>query len=270
MILTLPLEAEPRRSDLFVKPLKTLDELRRRHSGMVVEQMPPRPNSDWPAIAHLERTLFENPRRRKEGDRGWGTGGEGRETWENLCLPSPNGSGAEGEGKDEESDPMHFPSSLTLTLSQGERGPSASPAPLPPPPSPINIEILAAARQVGEIEMIAAESSGCWSMARRGRARSPSSSARRKIPAGWWTRFSAGLASPWSFESGQTLDRSPALRALMALLQLDLDDWPFDRLLAVLGSNYFQPDWPEWREACRLADVERTIRGLQIPRGRSC
>ncbi len=55
------------------------------------------------------------------------------------------------------------------------------------------------------------------------------------------------LGIPVAFESGQTLDRSPALRALAALLQLDLDDWPFERLLAVLGSNYFQPDWPEWR-----------------------
>ena len=50
------------------------------------------------------------------------------------------------------------------------------------------------------------------------------------------------LGIPVVFESGQALDRSPALRALAALVQLDLDDWPFDQLLAVLGSNYFQPD----------------------------
>ena len=107
-------------------------------------------------------------------------------------------------------------------------------------------------------------SSGCWSMARRGRARSPSSSARRKIPASWSMRCSAGWAFPSCSESGQTLDRSPALRFLVALLQLDLDDWPFDRLLAVLGSNYFQPDWPEWRDAERAA-VERAIRAAANP-----
>ena len=74
------------------------------------------------------------------------------------------------------------------------------------------------------------------------------------------------LGIPFKQESGKTLDRSPALRTLVALLQLDLDDWPFDRLLAVLGSNYFQPAWPEWREAG--STVARTIRGLQVPRGR--
>ena len=76
------------------------------------------------------------------------------------------------------------------------------------------------------------------------------------------------LGIPVVFESGQALDRSPALRALAALVQLDLDDWPFGQLLAVLGSNYFQPAWPEWQDGRAAADVERTIRSLQIPRGR--
>ena len=58
------------------------------------------------------------------------------------------------------------------------------------------------------------------------------------------------------------------MRALAALTQLDLDDWPFEQLLTVLGSNYFQPGWPEWREGRAAVHVERTIRRLQIPRGR--
>ena len=78
-----------------------------------------------------------------------------------------------------------------------------------------------------------------------------------------FTRF--GI--PTAGEMNRPLHRSPALRALVALLQLDLDDWPFKRLLGVLKSNFFQPVMPEWTDA-RLGDIERTIRRLQIPRGR--
>ena len=76
------------------------------------------------------------------------------------------------------------------------------------------------------------------------------------------------LSVPVMFESGETLDRSPALRALVAIAQLDLDDWPFAQLLTLLGSNYFQPTWREWQEGRAAVHVERTIRRLQIPRGR--
>jgi len=57
-------------------------------------------------------------------------------------------------------------------------------------------------------------------------------------------------------------------QALAALLQLDLDDWPFGRLLATLGGTTFSP-WPEWQDGRAAADVERTIRSLQIPRDAS-
>ena len=70
------------------------------------------------------------------------------------------------------------------------------------------------------------------------------------------------LGIPVVIESGHRLDRSPALRALASLLQLDLDDWPFDRLLAILGSNYFQPQGVPWPVA-RTATVERAIRRLR-------
>ena len=54
---------------------------------------------------------------------------------------------------------------------------------------------------------------------------------------------------------------------LLRLLELDADDWPMYKLLGVLGNNYFAPDWADWND--RLAGLaERTIRSLQIPRGR--
>ncbi len=209
MFVTLPLEAEPRRGDLFAKPLKTLGELRRRHPGATVEQLARTTEPDWPALAHLERTVFENPRKRSE-KRGLGT-----------SVPSKTA----------------------------------------------NIEILAAARRLGEIEMIARRIKRLLvdGDARPGDIavvfRSPQDSAELV------DEVFGRLGIPFKQESGKTLDRSPALRPLIALLQLDLDDWPFDRLLAVLGSNYFQPAWPEWCDGDRAA-VERTIRRLQVPRKR--
>jgi ATP-dependent helicase/DNAse subunit B len=207
MFVTLLLEPEPRREDLFAKPLKTLDELRRRHSGAKVEQLA-RTACDWPALAQLEGTIFENPRQRNTG-RGLGT-----------SVPSRAAS----------------------------------------------IEILAAARQVGEIEMIARRIKRLLvdGEARPGEIavvfRSPRDSSELV------DEVFGRLGIPVKQEAGKTLDHSPALRWLVALLQLDLDDWPFDRLLAVLRSNYFQPKWPEWCEA--KVDVERAIRGLQVPRKR--
>lgn len=73
---------------------------------------------------------------------------------------------------------------------------------------------------------------------------------------------------PFVIESGRPLARSRTLRALVDLLRLHVEDWPFRRLLAVLGSGLFQPTWPQWQgEASRLA-AERVIRQLQVPQGR--
>ncbi|MGW8258054.1 MAG: PD-(D/E)XK nuclease family protein, partial [Thermoguttaceae bacterium] len=76
------------------------------------------------------------------------------------------------------------------------------------------------------------------------------------------------LGIPFALEKGQTLDRAPLVRALTALLALDLDDWPFRKLLGALGSNYFQPNWPQWQAGNASKIVEQSIRHLQISRGR--
>ena len=59
IFISLPLEAD--RTELFDKPLRTLAEFRRRHPTLTHEELP-RPAPLWPAMAHLERTLFGNPR----------------------------------------------------------------------------------------------------------------------------------------------------------------------------------------------------------------
>jgi ATP-dependent helicase/nuclease subunit B len=228
-IVTLPLEPEPRRGDLFAKSLKTLDELRRRHGdALSVQQLPASPRPEWPAMARLERTLFANPRGR-EGSRESRV--EGREVGREA--------GDEGSVVD-------------------SRATS----------SPLNIEILAAARQVGEIELIGARIKRLLvdGLARPGQIaivfRSPQAVGELVV------EVFGRLGIPVMFESGQSLDRSPALRALAALLQLDLDDWPFDQLLSVVGSNYLWPDEPGGPNKRQAADVELSIRQLQVPHGR--
>ena len=72
-IVALPLEPEPRRADLFAKPLQTLAEFRRRHGNLVVEEIARPASNGWPAMAQLEPALFSAP-----GSRGQGSGVRGQ------------------------------------------------------------------------------------------------------------------------------------------------------------------------------------------------
>lgn len=76
------------------------------------------------------------------------------------------------------------------------------------------------------------------------------------------------LGIPYALEAGQRLAEAPVLRALVALLELDAEDWPFRRLLAVLANNYFRPRWRSWRKIGARAAVEWVVRELQMPAGR--
>jgi len=74
---------------------------------------------------------------------------------------------------------------------------------------------------------------------------------------------------PFALEAGVKLDQSPVLTALAALIELDADDWPFRKLLAVTGSNFFRPAWPERHKPGVDEAVEATIRSLQLPANRT-
>ena len=89
-IVALPLEHEPRRADLFAKPLKTLAEFRRRHGNLMVEEIArPAPN-DWPAMAQLEPALFVSPREQESGDRVQGPGVSDVPAGAKQETPSPS------------------------------------------------------------------------------------------------------------------------------------------------------------------------------------
>ncbi len=210
LAITLPLSAEPRREGLFNKPVRTLEELRRRHPKLMVDEVARPVKSDWPAMAHLETHLFANPRQ---------------------LLPAPDTEG---------------------------------------------VTILAASRQLGEIERIASEIKRMLTTgteATGGRPVRPGEVAVvfRSLGdvEGLVREVFAKLGLPFGLESGRRLDRSTALAALVGLVRLDVEDWPFRGLLAVLSNHYFQPDWSEWQDGLAVVAAERAIRRLQIPRGRT-
>ncbi|RPI77638.1 MAG: hypothetical protein EHM42_13665, partial [Planctomycetaceae bacterium] len=57
------------------------------------------------------------------------------------------------------------------------------------------------------------------------------------------------------------LAQSPVVRAMLQVLQLELADWEFPAIRAVVDSPFFQPDWPE-RAGIRTALA--TLRRLQL------
>jgi ATP-dependent helicase/DNAse subunit B len=73
------------------------------------------------------------------------------------------------------------------------------------------------------------------------------------------------LGLPYVSETGPALEELPALRRLVGLIHLAIEDWPFRRLISVLGSNDFRPDWAT-PEALRAAS--QIVHHLRIAKGR--
>ena len=76
----------------------------------------------------------------------------------------------------------------------------------------------------------------------------------------------AGL--PVWCEAAIPFTTSPMVRAVSSLLQLELEDWPYERLLSVLDSNFFQPDWPELDSFRAVRVVAAVLRHVQLDGGR--
>ena len=195
------------RAELFDKPRRTLAELCRRHAAVTVEELPRPEHPAWPALDHLERTLFGNPR--------------------------------------------HAQAAADTT----------------------GIEVLAAEGPAGEIEMIAARIKRLLVDGEPGHGPvRPGEIAvvfRHPQDAGGGpAEVFAAYGIPVAWELGAPIEHQPALVALERLLRLHVEDWPLGALLAVLGNNYFAPDWPEWALGQARAAVDRALRRLQVLRGR--
>jgi len=65
------------------------------------------------------------------------------------------------------------------------------------------------------------------------------------------------------------LAQVPILSALLAILRLEAEDWPFRQMLALVTQNYFRPAWREWQAGKAALAAERAIRRLAIPAGRA-
>jgi ATP-dependent helicase/DNAse subunit B len=238
LFITLPLELDSPRPELFAKPQRTLEILNQRHPSLVVETtcravhgrtgtgVPPVEHrrdagatgaiglacedspQGWPALAHLQRELFKSPREVRAADDARGM----------KVLAAPRLAGEiELVGQ-----------RIKELLTRG--GPESGGLPVRPG------DVAVIFRSMTEVAPLVRE-------------------------------VFSRLGLPFALETGQTLNDSPAMAALVALLRLELDDWPFRQLLAVLGNNYFQPAWEEWSPRVAMA-AEQTIRELQLPSGR--
>jgi ATP-dependent helicase/nuclease subunit B len=77
------------------------------------------------------------------------------------------------------------------------------------------------------------------------------------------------LGLPYVLADGRALAQAPALAALVNVLRLHVDNWPYRELTTLLAHNYFQPDWPQWRQGQAWKEADSVIRELQVPYGRA-
>ena len=73
---------------------------------------------------------------------------------------------------------------------------------------------------------------------------------------------------PFACELGLVGSRLGPAKALVNLLTLELEDWPYARLMSLLDSNFFQPDWDEFENRRAVRDVAAELRHNQIEGGR--
>ncbi|HZZ29246.1 MAG TPA: PD-(D/E)XK nuclease family protein [Pirellulales bacterium] len=218
--ITLPLEQETGRADLFFKPQQTLKLLQERHPQLQLHWQPRQTESGWPALAHLERYVFANPR---------------------GLPPATDTAGIEiiatsGQKAELEVLARRIKKLLVHGDSAGSSVPSnghgeQNPRPVRPD------EVAVVFRSLEPVSALVEE-------------------------------VFSEYGIPAAIDLPPRLGRSPMLQALLALLRLQSGDWPFRQLLAVVGNNYFRPNWPAWQEIGAPLAVDWSIRQLQVPSGR--
>lgn len=72
----------------------------------------------------------------------------------------------------------------------------------------------------------------------------------------------AGL--PCFVDERLLLGRSPLLKGVLAVLQLEAENWPFRQLVSLLDSSYFQPHWKEYAYGSGVRDVARVLRKMKL------
>jgi len=208
LLISLPVEIEEGRGDLFAKPRQTLAVLTKLRPAPGVQNLPRRVRADWPTSSHIETELFKSPRHVK---------------------------------------------------------PAAVVA---------RVEIIEAARAIDEINLVGRR-------IKRLLVEGDPDDGRHVAPGDVTVvlRSPAAMASlvaevfddlglPYVLPDGRPLAKSPALAALISLIRLHVDDWPYRSLSTLLSHNYFQPAWPSWQNGQVAAAVDGVLRALQVPHGR--
>lgn len=77
---------------------------------------------------------------------------------------------------------------------------------------------------------------------------------------------SAGL--PVWCEAELPMSSSSIVKVISSLWKLELEDWSFDRLMAVLDSNFFHPAWPELAEGRSIRAIASLLRRLVLSASR--
>ncbi|MBX3411719.1 MAG: PD-(D/E)XK nuclease family protein [Pirellulales bacterium] len=209
LYISLPLEPESDRDELFAKSRATLEELQRRHPRSRVEHLPREERASWPAQAHIESQLFKDPRH--------------------------------------------------IAAARDNRG----------------LEILAAAGRLNELELVGRRIKQLLVDGDPAHGGAPVAAEAIAVVfrsvADWAPLVREVFDEqgiPYVLEGEPALTDRPPIIALLNLLRVDQEDWPYRRLLAAVGNNYFAPRWQGWHAETSTAAIERVVRRLQIPSGR--
>lgn len=73
---------------------------------------------------------------------------------------------------------------------------------------------------------------------------------------------------PFQCAAPEPLIQQPLIKTLLSVLQLELEDWPFERLTGLLNSGWFRPRWSEWSADFTPRVIARILRQSKIPQGR--
>jgi ATP-dependent helicase/nuclease subunit B len=201
--ITLPLEKPLRRTDLFAKSGDALERLREslKPVGDVTVVALDGESATVPAMRHISRELFRNPR---DVSRSADAGG--------IRVLAVTGANAEVDVV------AHRVKTLLLA--------GTEPA-----------DVVVAVRSMDAVADL------------------------------WRSRFAAAGIPFWC-SAGFPLLREPIVRSLLEVLRLELEDWPFERLKAVLLSNYFRPGWKSNDLPSRVSRLLQFLRKQKLHRHR--
>lgn len=69
---------------------------------------------------------------------------------------------------------------------------------------------------------------------------------------------------PFVCENRESLSSAAVIKAFMAVLHLEAENWSFRRLRSLLDSSYFDPQWPEYAEGTAVRDVSAQLRQFKL------